>query len=135
VSLTPAQFQRVFGNALSEAESDAIYARYAIPSPGRVLFDVFLANLTPRSAAQVDVANPHRGPLLILGGEEDELVPEAISRAAHRRYRRTLTVNDYKAFPKRGHSLVADHGWREVAEVTLEWLAAKGLAPLMAFPT
>jgi hypothetical protein len=40
------------------------------------------------------------------------------------------TVTDYHAFPDRGHSLVLDHGWREVADLTLSWLARQGLALL-----
>lgn len=36
-------------------------------------------------------------------------------------------VTSYHAFPDRGHSLVLDHGWREVAGFTLSWLANQEL--------
>jgi alpha-beta hydrolase superfamily lysophospholipase len=82
----------------------------------------------------VDVDNPTRGPLLITGGGKDATVPEAVSHAAYRLYRKAPTVTDYRVFPDRGHSLVIDSGWKAVADSTLEWLAAKGMRPEAAPP-
>jgi hypothetical protein len=31
-------------------------------------------------------------------------------------------VTELQQFPDRGHSLVIDNGWREVADATLTWL-------------
>ena len=40
---------------------------------------------------------------------------------------------EYHEFEGRGHSLTIDSGWRDVADVTLEWLASKSLgAPIDA---
>jgi len=36
-------------------------------------------------------------------------------------------VTYFKEFPDRGHSLALDHGWREVADYTLEWLERHSL--------
>ena len=47
VALTRQQFRYGFGNALSETESDALFERWAIPSPGRPLFEAAMANLVP----------------------------------------------------------------------------------------
>ncbi|MCY1018736.1 alpha/beta hydrolase [Pyxidicoccus sp. MSG2] len=129
VALTPDQFHRGFASTVSREESDALHAKHMIPSPARPLFEAALANLNPGTAARVDVNNPSRGPLLIIGGGRDDTVPEVISRAAHKLYRNAPTVNDYKVFPDRGHSLVIDHGWKEVAETALEWLSNHGLSP------
>ncbi|QSQ21942.1 alpha/beta hydrolase [Pyxidicoccus parkwayensis] len=128
VALTPEQFHRSFANAVSKEESDALHARYVIPSPARPLFEAALANLNPWTAARVDV-RASRGPLLIIGGGRDGTVPEVVSRAAYNLYRKSPSVNDYKVFPDRGHSLVIDHGWKEVAETALEWLSNHGLSP------
>ena len=38
-----------------------------------------------------------------------------------------LAKNDFKLFRERGHSLIVDHGWREVAEYSLAWLNNHGL--------
>jgi non-heme chloroperoxidase len=43
------------------------------------------------------------------------------------RLRATRHAWRYHAFPDRGHSIVLDHGWREIADLTLSWLARQGL--------
>lgn len=128
VALTPEQFHRGFASAVSREESDALHAKYVIPSPARPLFEAALANLNPWTEARVDL-RAKRGPLLLMGGGRDGTVPEVVSRAAYRLYRKSPSVNDYKVFPDRGHSLVIDHGWKEVAETALEWLSDQGLSP------
>ncbi|MCP3143945.1 alpha/beta hydrolase [Pyxidicoccus xibeiensis] len=129
VSQTPEQFHEGFANAVPEEESNALHAKYTIPTPARPLFEAAFANLNWKTAARVDTRNPDRGPLLIIGGGRDATVPESVSRAEYRRYRKAPTVTDYKVFSDRGHSLVIDHGWREIAETALEWLARQRLAP------
>ena len=54
-------------------------------------------------------------------------MPEVVARAAYRLYADSGAVTGYHVFPDRGHSLVLDHGWREVADLTLSWLASQGL--------
>jgi hypothetical protein len=34
---------------------------------------------------------------------------------------------DFHIFEGRGHSLTIDNGWKDVADVALQWLAANGL--------
>ena len=36
-------------------------------------------------------------------------------------------ITEFKLFNDRGHSLIVDHGWREVADYTLVWLNKNGL--------
>jgi non-heme chloroperoxidase len=122
VSLTAKQFRYGFGNALSADESNELYERWTIPSPGKTLFEAASANLSPRSPAKVDTGNGTRGPLLITGGGKDHTVPSAISKSTLKLYRKSPAVTDYKEFPDRGHSLTIDSGWREVADSTLAWL-------------
>jgi non-heme chloroperoxidase len=54
-------------------------------------------------------------------------VPEVVARAAYKLYSGSGAVTGYHAFPDRGNSLVLDHGWREVADFTLSWLASQDL--------
>jgi len=122
VSLTPEQFRYGFGNAIAEQESAELYDRWAIPSPGKPLFEDALANFTPSSPAKVNTGNKSRGPLLITAGGKDHTVPHAISTATRRLYHKSPAVTDLKEFPDRGHSLTIDHGWREVAQEALDWL-------------
>jgi len=127
VALTRKQFRYGFGNALSEGESGQLFDRWAIPGPGRPLFEASAANFKKASPAAVDTRKRDRGPLLIVGGGRDHTVPEVVARAAYRLYSGSGAVTDYHVFPDRGHSLVLDHGWREVADFALSWLARQEL--------
>jgi len=127
VALSAAQFRYGFGNALPAAESDELFERWAIPGPGRVPFQLAFANLVRNSPLAVDTGRSDRGPLLLIGGGQDHSVPVGLVRATHRRYSGSRAVTDLKVFPDRGHSLVFDHGWREVADHVLEWLSRQHL--------
>jgi pimeloyl-ACP methyl ester carboxylesterase len=120
--LTRAQWRYGFGNALTEAESDALWEQWAIPSPGKPLFEAATANFAPNSPAKIDIANTARGPLLITGGTEDHTVPFVSAKAAYKLYAKSPAVTDFHEFGGKGHSLIVDHGWQEVADVALTWL-------------
>ena len=129
VSLTADQFRYAFGNALSREESDELYERWAIPGPGKPLFEAATANINPRSPASVDTANETRGPLLLVAGGRDHTIPPSITYAEAKRYRHSRAVTELHEFSGRGHSLTIDSGWRKVADVALAWLASQGLGP------
>ena len=127
VALTREQWRYGFGNALPAQESDELYDRCAIPSPGKTLFEAAFAAVTPNSPAKVDTRNKTRGPLLITAGGRDHTVPHVISTQTRRLYHRSPAITDLKEFPDRGHSLTIDHGWREVAQAALDWLKQRSL--------
>lgn len=127
VSLSRKHFRYGFGNALPQAESDELFAKWAIPGPGKPLFEASAANFKKRSPAGVDTRRTDRGPLLIIGGGRDHTVPEVVAKAAYKLYSKSDATTDYLSFPDRGHSLVFDQGWREIAEATLAWLRGQGL--------
>jgi pimeloyl-ACP methyl ester carboxylesterase len=128
VSLTEQQFRFGFTNAVSEQEARELYAKYAMPAPGRPLFQAATATLNPNSATKVNVANAKRGPLLLISGTEDNTAPPAIVKSTLNLYRRKSTaMTDLKEFAGRGHSLTIDSGWRELAEYCLAWLQSYGL--------
>jgi pimeloyl-ACP methyl ester carboxylesterase len=122
VSLSAEQFRFAFGNAVSEDESNQLHARWTIPAPGRPLFEAAAANFDPHSPAKVDTANENRGPLLLIASGRDHTVPESVTRATLKQYRHSAAVTDIRTFPDRGHSLVVDSGWPEIAEFCLTWL-------------
>jgi pimeloyl-ACP methyl ester carboxylesterase len=127
VSLTAEQFRYAFGNAISEQESGELFERWAIPAPGKPLFEAAAANFDPHSPAKVDTDNALRGPLLLIMGGRDHTVPEAVTKATLKQYRHSDAVTEIHEFADRAHSLTIDHGWREVADVTLAWLTRQGL--------
>jgi pimeloyl-ACP methyl ester carboxylesterase len=127
VSLTQAEFRYGFGNALPEPESDDLYDRWTIPSPARPLFQAAAANFVLHSQAKVDTANSTRGPLLLISGTADHTVPDVVTRSTFKQYRDSTAITELKQFEGRGHSLVIDSGWRDVAGAVLEWLKQKEL--------
>ncbi|MEW2428741.1 alpha/beta fold hydrolase [Micromonospora sp. NPDC047644] len=126
VSLTQRQFRYGFGNVLSREESDELHSRWTIPGPGRPLFEVASAKKDPSSPAAVDTARGDRGPLLIIGAEKDHTVPGSVAREAYDLYSGSPAVTDFHLYADRGHSLVFDKGWRQVADRTLGWLRERG---------
>lgn len=127
-ALTRNQFRYGFGNGLDTEESDALWERWSIPSPGKPLFEAAIANFSSHSPAKVDVENSTRGPLLITGGTLDHTVPFVSAQATYKQYAKSSAVTDFHRFDGAGHSLTVDHRWREVADVALSWLADKGFS-------
>jgi alpha-beta hydrolase superfamily lysophospholipase len=129
VSLSVGQFRRAFGNALPAEESDRLHEQWTIPGPGRPLFQAALANMTPRSraATAVDTRKTDRPPLLIVSGGVDRTIPDSLTQAAYRKYRKSSAVTEFRQFPNRGHSLTVDSGWREIADACLQWLEKQGI--------
>jgi pimeloyl-ACP methyl ester carboxylesterase len=126
VPLTFEQFHYAFGNAIDESEARDLYERYAVPASGKPLFQAAAANLNPWTEDQVNTGNPKRGPLLLMVGEQDHLVPPAVVAAAYQQQQKNADVTEYRALAGRGHSLTIDHGWRAVAEVALAFIAQRG---------
>ena len=127
VSLTAEQFRFAFANAVSPEESDDLFERWTIPAPGKPLFEAAAANFNPHSPAKVDTDNPDRGPLLLIASGQDNTVPESITRSTLKQYRHSSAVTEIKTFDDRGHSLIIDSGWPEVATTCLNWLKEEGL--------
>ena len=122
VTLTFDQFKYGWTNALGEEEAKRLYETYHVAAPGVALMQMANANLNPLSEAKLDVRNPDRGPLLIIDGEKDHTVPWAIANASYKRQRHNPAVTEIQKIPNRGHSLTIDSGWREVAQVALEFV-------------
>jgi non-heme chloroperoxidase len=122
VPLTYEQFRYAFANAVSEDEAKQLYETYAVPAPGEPLFQAAAANLNPWTQAKVDTKNPERGPLLIIDGELDHVVPWAIANASYNRQKRNAGVTEIVKIAGRGHALTIDGGWREVAETSLKFV-------------
>lgn len=118
---TFAQWWRVFANTLTEADARAAYASQVIPASGRAILQAALANVTPRAPTTVHFANASRAPLLLIGGEQDVIMPAVLNRKNFLKYRGSSAVTDFKVFPGRSHYLIAERGWEEVADHAISW--------------
>jgi non-heme chloroperoxidase len=122
VPLTYEQFRYGFANAVDEDEAKELYETYAVPGSGVPLFQAAAANLNPWTEAKVDTKNSERGPLLIISGEKDNTVPWAIANASYKRQKLNEGVTEIVEIKGRGHALVIDSGWREVADTALAFV-------------
>jgi pimeloyl-ACP methyl ester carboxylesterase len=122
VPLTYEQFRFGFANAVEETEARELYETYAVPGSGEPVFQAAFANLNPWTEDKVDTKNPDRGPLLIISGERDNTVPWAVANASYKRQRHNESVTEIVKMEGRGHALVIDSGWREVADIALAFV-------------
>jgi non-heme chloroperoxidase len=122
VPLTFDQFRYAFANAVSEEEAKELYETFAVPASGTPIFQAASANLNPLTEVKVDTKAPDRGPLLIISGEKDNTVPRAIANASYKKQQRNEAVTEFVELPNRGHALVIDNGWREVADTALAFV-------------
>lgn len=122
VMLTYKQFRYAFANAVDADEARWLYDLYAVPAGGRPLFQTVLANCNPYTDARVDLANPDRGPMKIISGRLDRIVPWSLARAAFKRQQLNPAHTEFFEVLGRGHSLVIDSGWRDVADSALRFV-------------
>ena len=121
--LTYDQFRYGFANAVDEDEAKQLYETFAVPAPGKPLFQAAAANLNPWTEAKVDTQEPRPR------SAADHLRREGPHRAAGRSPTRptsarsgTPGVTEIVEIAGRGHALTIDSGWREVADTALAFV-------------
>ncbi|BDI22845.1 carboxylesterase [Herbiconiux sp. L3-i23] len=130
VALTYDQYKFGWANNLDDIEARRLYDTYHVPASGVPLFQAATANLNPFAETKVDSKNPDRGPLLILAGTADNTVPLAMAEAAYKLQARNSGVTELVEVPDRGHSLIIDAGWREVADTALDFVTTYAATPV-----
>lgn len=115
--LTREEFAYSFTNQQTDAVTSAAYAT-VVPESRKVAKDTLTA------IAAIDLTQS-RGPLLMLAGENDHILPAALNYKNFELYRNTPGRTDFKLMAGRDHWLIAGTGWDEVAGVTLKWIKAQ----------
>jgi pimeloyl-ACP methyl ester carboxylesterase len=122
VPLTPKEFHYAFTNTLTQEESQAAYDRYAVPTPGRILFQGGFANFDHDAATTYDFSNDDRAPLLFVSGGSDHILPPAVQRDNYQKNAKHSTaIAAHKVFPGRDHYACGEAGWEAVADYALDW--------------
>lgn len=129
VTLTFEEFRYGFANAVSEEEARHLYETAHTPAPGRPLFQAATANFNPFAATKANKQNLDRGPMLVVTGENDHIVPFAMANAAYKKQAKNKhAATELIEIPGAGHSLVIDSKASAVADAALDFLARQGLA-------
>lgn len=113
------RFAYVFVNAQPAAEQHAIWETFAQPESRRV------GRGATTDAAKIDFSRA-RPPLLLIAGERDHAVPPVIGRKTFRRYTHGNTYTEFREIAGADHWLIGGAKWREVAELSLQWLKQRG---------
>jgi non-heme chloroperoxidase len=123
IALTFPQFKYGWANNLDADEAKELYETFHVPAPGAPLFQASIANFNPLSETRVDSKNPERGPLLVIAGQNDHTIPLAVTEATFKiQSKHNPGVTEIERIPGRGHSLVIDNGWKEVADVAVKFI-------------
>ncbi|NLR78439.1 alpha/beta hydrolase [Chitinophaga eiseniae] len=113
------QWKYAFTNGMNDdAQKDAYY-KQAIPESKLIVRD------TITKAARVNFRNPH-APLLLTSGTTDHTIPASLNYANYKKYRKSNSVTDYKAFEGRNHFVLGQPTWKEDADFILDWLNRQG---------
>lgn len=123
VTLNYKQFRYGFANAVSEAEAKTLHSTFHVPAPGLPIFQAATANLNPWTQAKVDTRVVGRGPLLIIAADKDHTVPLSIARASFSLQSKNKGLTEIVEMEGRGHSLVFDSGWEDVAKTALDFVS------------
>jgi pimeloyl-ACP methyl ester carboxylesterase len=121
ISLRPDQFHYAFTNVLGEEDSRAVYDRYHVAAPGRIIWDGALANFQPHSEAKVNFKRDGRAPLLFIASSEDHLMPPAVNKSNYSLQKQNASVTAYVEFAGRCHYTCGQDGWEPVADLALSW--------------
>jgi non-heme chloroperoxidase len=128
VMLSYEEFRYGFVNAVSEDEAKQLYDTYPVPGAGLPIFQAAFANLHPGGETKVDTKNPERGPMKLIGADEDHTVPWSIVNYSCKLQKRNPNLTALEHMTGRGHSLVFDSGWRDVADVALRFVSEHAAA-------
>lgn len=120
VGLSFEQWNYAFTNGFPEERARALYERYAIPAPGRILWDSVLANFQPgHQSIWVNYHNDDRAPLLFISGSDDHIMPPKIQQSNLKHYK-SDTVTEITQYDG-PHLLPAADNWQEIADYVLDW--------------
>lgn len=126
VTLTFDEFRYGWANALDEIEARELYDEFHVAASGVPIYQAAIGNINPRTQTRVDYTTNDRGPMLIVSGQKDHAVPPAMAHAAYKKQAKNSAVTQFVELPDRGHSLVIDHGWEEVASTALDFIRRHG---------
>lgn len=111
-------FHSAFANTLSEEEAAREFERTATHDSRNVLRGCMGPD------GKIDTDAPH-GPLLLIGGEADQIIPAHLTEKNFKAYTDEASVTEFTVFP-RSHYICGEPGWEEVADRALAFVQQHG---------
>lgn len=108
-------FHYAFCNTMTMEEARAVRDSLVVPESRQV------ARSVAGKQARIDFRKPH-APLLLIGGEKDNIVPWKINQKTCAAYKDPDSIREFKMLPGRTHFLCGQSGWQETARLVHEWL-------------
>jgi pimeloyl-ACP methyl ester carboxylesterase len=109
------QFHYAFCNTMTLEDTRAVYDDLVVPESRNV------ARSVAGKDAHIDFEKPH-APLLLIGGEKDNIVPHEINEKTFKAYRDKSSVRELQVLPGRSHFLCGQPGWEATASLVHDWL-------------
>lgn len=124
-ALTFEQFKYALANRLSPGQARVVYQDQIVPESRLVAKGVF------SESAAVDFG-ASRGPLLMIAGGGDHLVPAALNLKNVACYAGSPSVTEFRLYEGRSHLTILEPGWRQLASYCVDWLDRRKLGALKA---
>ena len=122
VTLTFERFRYGFANALSKDEARQVYDDHRLARSTVPITQTTSVNSNTLRSADAHEKRRVRGPMLIISGGLDHQVPPAVVHAAYGRQGMNPGLTQLLEIKDRGHSLTIDSRWREVAQISLDFI-------------
>lgn len=120
-------FHGSFANTLSAADATLAFEETATHDGRNVLRDCMGAS------GKIDLDRPH-APLLLIGGEEDQIIPADLNEKNFKAYKDVGSITEFQRFAGRSHFIANEPGWEEVAAAVHQFLqrhvSSQTMAPL-----
>ena len=114
VIMTKERFHYTFCNTQTQESSDLDFEKYVVPESRNVP----RSTLTPQ--AKIKFKKDHV-PLLLIGGEKDNLIPLSLVETNFKKYRKSLGTIGFQKFANRSHFICNQEGWEEIADASFTW--------------
>lgn len=115
LQLSLGDFAYAFAPVQTPDQQKFLYDTYYVPESRHIgrapLGDV--AKIDPTVA---------RGPLLLIAGEKDNIIPSKLNYKNFGFYEKTPGVTEFKEFKGRDHSTVLSPDWEPVADYVIDWI-------------